>query len=34
LEPHIGADFIRDVVEGKRDGDVGLAIRRDMVQPW
>jgi NAD(P)-dependent dehydrogenase (short-subunit alcohol dehydrogenase family) len=34
LEPHIGADFIRDVVEGKRDGDVGMAIRRDGVQPW
>jgi NAD(P)-dependent dehydrogenase (short-subunit alcohol dehydrogenase family) len=34
LEPHIGGEFIRDVVEGKRDHDAGKAIRRNTVQPW
>jgi NAD(P)-dependent dehydrogenase (short-subunit alcohol dehydrogenase family) len=33
-DPAIGGAFIRDVVEGKRDADVGKAIRRDNVQPW
>ena len=33
-DPSIGGEFIRDVVEGLRDGDKGRAIRRDMVQPW
>lgn len=33
-EPREGGEFLRDVVEGKRDGDVGKAIRVDMVQPW
>ncbi|KAJ7808305.1 hypothetical protein B0H14DRAFT_3112704 [Mycena olivaceomarginata] len=34
LEPHIGGEFVRDVVEGKRDHDVGKAIGSNMVQPW
>ena len=34
LEPHVGADFVRSVVEGERDGDVGLAVRKAGVQPW
>jgi NAD(P)-dependent dehydrogenase (short-subunit alcohol dehydrogenase family) len=34
LEPSIGADFVRSVVEGERDADVGLAVRKAGVQPW
>jgi len=34
LDPSIGANFIREVVEGARDGDVGKIIRRTDVQPW
>lgn len=34
LDPTIGANFVRDVVEGKRDQDAGKVIRRDNVQPW
>lgn len=33
-DPVIGAEFIRSVVEGARDQDVGKVIRRDDVQPW
>lgn len=32
--PSLGGEFIRDVVDGKRDHDHGKAIRRDMIQPW
>lgn len=34
LDPSIGADFVRDVVEGKRDGDVGKVVRKNDVQTW
>lgn len=34
IDPIIGADFIRDVVEGRRDQDDGKVIRKDDVQPW
>lgn len=34
LDPAVGGEFVRGVVEGKRDQDVGKAIRRDSVQPW
>ena len=34
IDPAIGADFVREVVEGSRDQDVGKVIRRDGVQPW
>jgi len=34
-DPQLGGEFIKDVVEGQRDADVGKAIRRDnKVQPW
>lgn len=33
-DPAIGGAFVRDVVEGKRDEDVGKAIRKDGIQPW
>ncbi|KAI2615407.1 NAD(P)-binding protein [Hypoxylon sp. NC1633] len=34
LDPSKGGQFVRDVVQGKRDGDVGKVIRADMIQPW
>lgn len=33
-DPSVGGEFMRDVVAGKRDEDVGKVIRVDMVQPW
>ena len=33
-DPSIGGEFIRDVVEGKRDEDAGKVIDRTGVQPW
>jgi NAD(P)-dependent dehydrogenase (short-subunit alcohol dehydrogenase family) len=33
-DPSLGGIFIKDVVEGKRDSDVGKAIRSNMIQPW
>lgn len=33
-DPAVGGGFIRDVVEGKRDGDVGKVIRISSIQPW
>ncbi|KAI0908064.1 hypothetical protein F4823DRAFT_600750 [Ustulina deusta] len=34
LDPAIGGEFLKDVVEGKRDHDEGKVIRKDMIQPW
>ncbi|KAI1391818.1 NAD(P)-binding protein [Hypoxylon trugodes] len=34
LEPYIGGQFIRDVVQGTRDHDSGKIIRRNMIQPY
>jgi NAD(P)-dependent dehydrogenase (short-subunit alcohol dehydrogenase family) len=34
IDPSIGAGFVRLVVEGGRDDDIGKAIRKDDVQPW
>lgn len=34
LEPHLGGEFIRDVLQGKRDENAGQVIRSDQVQPW
>ncbi|KAB5576142.1 putative short chain dehydrogenase [Coniochaeta sp. 2T2.1] len=34
IEPAIGGQFVRDVLEGKRDDNVGKVILREMVQPW
>lgn len=33
-DPSEGANFIRSVIEGKRDHDVGKSIRADETQPW
>lgn len=34
LEPHVGGEFVRDVVQGKHDDRVGKVIRSNQVQPW
>lgn len=34
LDPAIGGNFIKDVVEGLRDGDVGKVVNREGIQPW
>ncbi|KAF7319264.1 hypothetical protein HMN09_00263900 [Mycena chlorophos] len=34
LEPHVGGEFVRDVVEGKYDSQAGLVIRAEQPQPW
>ncbi|OAP57073.1 hypothetical protein AYL99_09186 [Fonsecaea erecta] len=34
LDPSVGAGVVRDVVEGKRDEDVGCVVRKDGIQPW
>lgn len=33
-DPAVGGQFIKDVVQGKRDDDVGKVIRKDEIQPW
>ncbi|KAL2062311.1 hypothetical protein VTL71DRAFT_6577 [Oculimacula yallundae] len=33
-DPSVGGEFVRNVVEGGRDGDVGFVIRKDDVQPF
>lgn len=33
-DPAVGGDFVRDVLEGKRDADVGKVIDRAGIQPW
>lgn len=33
-DPVVGGNFIRDVLEGKRDMDVGRVINRAGIQPW
>ena len=33
-DPVLGGNFIRDVLEGKRDADTGKVISRGGVQPW
>ncbi|KAF2723906.1 NAD(P)-binding protein [Polychaeton citri CBS 116435] len=34
LDPSVGGNFVKDVIEGKRDQDTGKVIRSDMIQPW
>ncbi|ROW13167.1 hypothetical protein VPNG_04877 [Cytospora leucostoma] len=34
LDPSVGGQFIRDVIQGKRDQDVGKVVRADTIQPW
>lgn len=33
-DPSEGGNFIKDVIEGKRDHDVGKAIRATEIQEW
>jgi NAD(P)-dependent dehydrogenase (short-subunit alcohol dehydrogenase family) len=33
-DPVLGANFVRDVVEGAWDQDVGRVVRRTGIQPW
>ena len=33
-DPALGGNFVRDVIEGKRDEDVGKVVSRQGVQPW
>jgi hypothetical protein len=33
-DPSEGGNFVKDVVEGKRDDDAGKSIRDGMIQPW
>ena len=34
LDPSIGGNFVKDVVQGKRDADVNRVVRSNMNQPW
>lgn len=34
LDPSVGANFIKDVVDGKRDDQAGKVIRKDSVQAF
>ncbi|KAH9990744.1 NAD(P)-binding protein [Xylariaceae sp. FL0662B] len=34
LDPSVGGNFVKDVVQGKRDQDVGKVIRENMIQSW
>jgi hypothetical protein len=33
-DPSVAGPFIRSVVEGERDGDVGKVLTRDGIQGW
>jgi NAD(P)-dependent dehydrogenase (short-subunit alcohol dehydrogenase family) len=33
-DPAVGGNFIKDVIEGKRDSDTGKVILRGGIQPW
>lgn len=34
-DPSVGGEFMKDVVEGKRDQDAGKVVARgDKIQPW
>lgn len=33
-DPTVAGGFVRDVLEGTRDADVGKVILREGVQPW
>jgi NAD(P)-dependent dehydrogenase (short-subunit alcohol dehydrogenase family) len=34
IDPTIGANFVKDVVEGKRDQEAGMVVRKNDIQPW
>ena len=33
-DPEVAGEFVLNVLEGHRDGDIGKVILRDSVQPW
>jgi hypothetical protein len=33
-DPSVGGNFIKDVIQGKRDSDQGKVIRASEIQPW
>jgi len=33
-DPSEGGNFIKDVIQGKRDSDQGKVIRASGIQPW
>lgn len=33
-DPSLGGEFVKNVLEGQRDADVGKVVLRDGVQPW
>ena len=33
-DPAVAGDFIRTVIEGARDADVGKVVNKDGIQPW
>jgi NAD(P)-dependent dehydrogenase (short-subunit alcohol dehydrogenase family) len=33
-DPAVGANLVREVVEGARDQDIGKVVRKDDIQPW
>lgn len=33
-DPALGGEFVKKVLEGERDQDVGKVVSRDGVQPW
>lgn len=34
LDPSVGAAFVKDVIDGKRDGDHGQILRKSGIAPW
>ncbi|KAI1765710.1 NAD(P)-binding protein [Hypoxylon sp. FL1150] len=34
LDPSVGGQFVKDVVQGKRDADAGRVVRANGIQPW
>jgi hypothetical protein len=34
LDPSVGGNFVKDVIEGKRDQDAGKIMRQNGIQPW
>ncbi|KAI1472189.1 NAD(P)-binding protein [Daldinia caldariorum] len=34
LDPSVGGQFVRDVLQGKRDEDAGKVVRSSGIQPW
>ncbi|KAH6625924.1 hypothetical protein C7974DRAFT_434885 [Boeremia exigua] len=34
LDPNVGAELVRDVIDGRRDEDAGKVVRKDNIQLW